>query len=488
MVRGPVDQATLTSYFQSPGEVYDDTKTEGALQVLASYIDGNYNYVEDGSLVTAKYVDKSITTAKIADAAVGVAQLSPGAQVNESVNNALIVALKADVVQERINVRSSPYNATGDGTADDTVAFIAAIADTPVGGTLFIPPGNYYLTDELTISKTIHIVGSMAEDLGQTYLNFNLDGQASSSVGIRINNQVHGCILENFYINHSGITTTHDGILFDGVAGDYPNFIWYSKLSGVYANNFNNNFFFKNICIASVMNCRSISANGNGFVQSGFASGLNFYSCYAQDSVAVGFKFTGSYYSGCTSSYSDGNLQGFAFQECYGGYVNDCGSESCVNFAIYVLDSSVDVDGITVVESGVNMDSIFRPTVVYVESGNCNISNVVEERLPPSNTRLYSVLYETGSTGNVESCKELLGIRIPYSGKVSIDYQCYTQGTPTGTGWLEKDIGKVVYNQNATELGTTPNKYIIFGYRRMTTGDGNVLNTDWLPLRALTGN
>jgi len=54
MTAGPVNRALLESNFQSPGDVYDDSKTEGAFDVVADQIDDNWTYlaslVADGSL------------------------------------------------------------------------------------------------------------------------------------------------------------------------------------------------------------------------------------------------------------------------------------------------------------------------------------------------------------------------------------------------------------------------------------------------------
>lgn len=49
-------------------------------------------------------------------------------------------------------------------------------------------------------------------------------------------------------------------------------------------------------------------------------------------------------------------------------------------------------------------------------------------------------------------------------------------------------IGDIAFNVTATEQGTTPNKYLIECWRRITSGSGHVLNTDWLQVRSLTGN
>jgi hypothetical protein len=56
---------------------------------------------------------------------------------------------------------------------------------------------------------------------------------------------------------------------------------------------------------------------------------------------------------------------------------------------------------------------------------------------------------------------------------------------PTQSTWV---LGDVVYTKNTTELGTAGSKYLITGWSRITNGTGNVLNTDWLQNRVLTGN
>jgi hypothetical protein len=56
---------------------------------------------------------------------------------------------------------------------------------------------------------------------------------------------------------------------------------------------------------------------------------------------------------------------------------------------------------------------------------------------------------------------------------------------PTQSTWK---IGDVAFNSSVTEAGSGGNKYIVKGYSRITNGTGNVLNTDWLQNRVLTGN
>jgi len=49
------------------------------------------------------------------------------------------------------------------------------------------------------------------------------------------------------------------------------------------------------------------------------------------------------------------------------------------------------------------------------------------------------------------------------------------------------EIGDYVRNINRSVLGTSPNKYVINGWSRITTGSAHVLNTDWVQDRSLTG-
>lgn len=47
MTAGPVNRALLESFYQNPGEIYDDTKTEGAFDVIADQIDDNWGPVSN---------------------------------------------------------------------------------------------------------------------------------------------------------------------------------------------------------------------------------------------------------------------------------------------------------------------------------------------------------------------------------------------------------------------------------------------------------
>jgi hypothetical protein len=69
-------------------------------------------------------------------------------------------------------------------------------------------------------------------------------------------------------------------------------------------------------------------------------------------------------------------------------------------------------------------------------------------------------------------------------GRMSANHAARTSVPTTGT-WA---VGDYVHKSNPSEAGTTPNKYIVHGWKRLTNGSANVLNTDWFEDRRLTGN
>lgn len=59
-----------------------------------------------------------------------------------------------------------------------------------------------------------------------------------------------------------------------------------------------------------------------------------------------------------------------------------------------------------------------------------------------------------------------------------------TNAIPTAGAWI---VGDSVVNTMPTVLGSSGSQYVITSWGRLTTGSGNVLNTDWVQCRALTG-
>lgn len=83
-----------------------------------------------------------------------VTYVSEGDNATPSYMNTLLAYVGGD----QRNVKQ--FGATGDGTTDDTAAIQAAIDDVPdAGGIVFIPPGNYAITN-LTVPYGTQIIGS----------------------------------------------------------------------------------------------------------------------------------------------------------------------------------------------------------------------------------------------------------------------------------------------------------------------------------------
>jgi len=61
-----------------------------------------------------------------------------------------------------INIKAAPYNAKGDGVADDTKAIQQALDDAAArgGGRIYIPQGTYNITDTLAVGSFTHVTGA----------------------------------------------------------------------------------------------------------------------------------------------------------------------------------------------------------------------------------------------------------------------------------------------------------------------------------------
>lgn len=62
--------------------------------------------------------------------------------------------------------------------------------------------------------------------------------------------------------------------------------------------------------------------------------------------------------------------------------------------------------------------------------------------------------------------------------------QYYAASIPAAGDWK---AGQIVWNTAGTVAGSGGSQYVIIGWYRLTTGTANVLNTDWVEMRTLTG-
>lgn len=69
-------------------------------------------------------------------------------------------------------------------------------------------------------------------------------------------------------------------------------------------------------------------------------------------------------------------------------------------------------------------------------------------------------------------------------GRISSVTNAASSAPTTGT-WK---AGDWVRNSSPSEAGAAGSKYVVTGWMRLTSGSNNVLNTDWVATRSLTGN
>lgn len=82
----------------------------------------------------------------------------------------------AEKLSEQISVKDSPYNAVGDGVADDTDAFEDAIMDGMTRGVrVFIPKGRYRITRSLKVTRKLIMYGDGAAQNGTSLINDMVD-------------------------------------------------------------------------------------------------------------------------------------------------------------------------------------------------------------------------------------------------------------------------------------------------------------------------
>lgn len=380
------------------------------------------------------------------------------------------------------------FGAVGNGIADDTAAFQSAINSLGVrGGNLFVPSGKYKLTDGLDIIHSISIYGegwSMTD--GTTILAFNMDGKPLSKPAIKIHKTE--CVnLEGIYVLNEGLEK-RDGVSVDGGNGGANNEMnSFVSCVKVISNKFKNNFFVAHTWIVSFRDCYAGYGDFGWYCAGGTITTLLLDHCYTASQSSRGYYINGAHYTTFISCATDYAPIGYKFSNAENVVMIGCACESAVNTAIDIDGSTVVIEGFVSVGNGTGSGADFA-TIINAVSSRISARGFSEVILPSPNTKIASVSLANDVTGEyVSTGKELLGIYYPKNGRFLYNGQAFTTGAPTGTGWLSSDIGKTIHESAPVQAGTTPNKYVIFGYVRLTAGNGNAIGVDWFPLRASTG-
>ena len=256
----------------------------------------------------------------------------------------------AKKLSESISVRD--FGAVGDGTANDTAAFVAALAAVPTGGTVLVPEANYKITSTLTLLADQRLeCASTATSLmfsGVTTNWINATGLRASiancrlipfasgdqHVGTALNITNHHGQYDNLFIYQPDICTTITtayGNTFNGYHCFNGNSRGVNLLSGASSNVFHG---FKEISGNSVAGSVGIYNDGQGSIFDG--EELSLWDIGVK--VATGFVNIPAAFIEANSSYAEYVSAGAELDECAvsgginytepGGVRNACGSSA----------------------------------------------------------------------------------------------------------------------------------------------------------------
>lgn len=147
--------------------------------------------------------------------------------------------------------------------------------------------------------------------------------------------------------------------------------------------------------------------------------------------------------------------------------------------------SQTAVTGITVYANGVAIDAV-------TATGNSFIDTSGSARIVYGN---YIATASSGTVGyaNFGNDYQPALSTAPYSEAGTMattmrryGYDALASNTLPTSGYFT--VGQFYRIPNPAQYGSTPNKYTILGWDRLTTGTNNVDGTDWVQRRALTGN
>ena len=424
------------------------------------------------------------------------------------------------------------YGALGDSAHDDTINIQNAINDMAIGGILYFPVGEYKITSKLQINKPITLVGC-----GQ----YTTRLLAVNCEGIQINKKSYvnikdiGISLATRYTttvnNLTGIVTDGDtvnrpfnhvykNIYIDGFKNAMSvNYLWSSLFDNVKCNNGYVGLSVSGLSVNNVVTACSFECDST-------AGSRGIY--FVGDVANEGWMINSTLINDC-----EVGVQGKGTTHVY---ITNCIIDHCVVSGIVIQDNGTnfggnwDISGCYIAITGILGDTAIKSTdtvgsstqnrgnrirgndILVYSGGICNYGiymqgeskhNVIDgntikgfaqndirtlsvDDIIVNNSCLSAIATNIRGTCNISN-----NIGTVYytrattfskigSMKITYDEECPTVGT-----WSKGDI---CHNILPLQMGSTGSMYIVIGWIRTTLGSGNVLNTDWREMRALTGN
>jgi hypothetical protein len=263
------------------------------------------------------------------------------AVVEQNQNN---IAITQDQLNS-LNVNVKRFGAKGDGMTDDTTAFLTAIQNCPKGGNLYIPYGNYVISQMLVFNKNMSVSGSNIQD--DTQNNIPLTGSILSftsnvplECAIKIN--ADGVHIDNVFINNNSTVKTNIPVGLK-VLPFIGGVVWNIDLRNLYIKNFTQHgFYAEGLLVSSLQHCFA-SDCGNGFYLVGGTdngTSVKFDSCWALKNSGYGFYLNTYYYTSFANCASDANNIGYWLANCKGITMTSCGIEGSQKEHIYLQSTN----------------------------------------------------------------------------------------------------------------------------------------------------
>lgn len=353
------------------------------------------------------------------------------------------------------NVKSSPYNATGDGVTDDTAAFVSLFS---TAGNYWIPPGTYIVNGatlaDLLLSNSF-LRGS-GEGITIIKAKDATDFQYLLYLSSKSNIVIEGITFDVNQANRSGqLTTTGQGIYLLSCT----------------------DIVLRNVTIKNAIG--KGASSGPGF-QATTCTRVRLYGCLAKDCGTVGNISDGFYMQGDECEFNgciaDTCLDtGFAMEACNDSGIVGCIAKNCGAGAAIVNNQNTDrkgnfIDGLAVQDWG--SGTITGGVWIGSSGGSGNLVNTQVSGLLMTRTngggpaiRVHSV--STGRTVGLT----LDNPRVQHTTGASVGTQAILVDTADD---VEIDDPRVetTSNSNAIQVITTgsPTAVHVFGGRIKTGG------------------
>lgn len=351
-----------------------------------------------------------------------------------------------------IDVRS--FGAKGDNSADDTLAFQAAIDTTTAGNgettvrgvAVFIPPGVYRVSN-LTMPRGLKIYGhgpstTIVRKTSTTGYAFNFDSTGLTPSGVQ--DQVE---LNSFAIWQVGTPTDGGAVNVDGVTSDAR-----AVLINVHTQNCYRGIRTRNTIQSMLRNVNCFYSVKKGFEFAGSSYAMSLVNCFASSGGDDGFELNDGNYCSFIGCASDNNAEaGYRLKNCHFMTMKGCGNEGNKYGAYLYRCDGVDVDTFY---SLVKINTV--NAVVLDETQRCKLKNISSSHVDPA----YGTYMVSAINGSVFNTLET-------------GYQSHKWPGASNSGVVD-DIGAFMEVTHYLEGSQPAVKHIRFPVVNLTTGVTNM--------------